>query len=419
MQGFAQRSEVQVALQWIDGHAVRLGNETIPIDGTAGRILAADVIAPLNVPGFDRAERSLWTGRNGRGQVGMVFEHSESSLVNIREQHLHIVGLLFRVLGQAMPGQPFAGAIAPGAAVRIMTGAPVPDGVDAVVPAEYATETAGEIVITHPVAPGQHVGHCGEDIREGSPALGIGRRLRPQDVGLIASLGLAEVTVVRQPRVRILVTGNEVRVPGTPKGKYEVYDANSYMLRGLVARDGGLLEAQYRLGDAPDEIRNALRAPGADVILVSGGSSVGREDFAPQLIAELGELAIHGVAMRPSSPAGIGRIGETLVFLLPGNPVSCLCAYDFFAGRAIRLLGGRPADWPYRSRQCTVARKIVSAIGRVDYCRVRIVDGRVEPIALSGASILSSTTRADGFVIVPAESEGYGPDAEVTVFLYD
>ena len=173
------------------------------------------------------------------------------------------------------------------------------------------------------------------------------------------------------------------------------------------------------MGDDQDQIRAALVAPGADVILVSGGSSVGREDFAPQLIAQAGELAIHGVAMRPSSPAGIGRIGEALVFLLPGNPVSCLCAYDFFAGRAIRLRGGRPPDWPHRTRRCVVARKIVSAIGRVDYCRVRLVDDRVEPIALSGASILSSTTRADGFVIVPGESEGYGPGTEVTVYLYD
>ena len=300
-----------------------------------------------------------------------------------------------------------------------MTGAPVPAGVDAVVPAEYATEDAGRIEITRPVAPGQHVGHRGEDIGKGSAALDAGRRLRPQDVGLVASLGLAEVTVTRQPRVRILVTGNEVKTPGTPKGAYEVYDANSYMLRGLVARDGGVLEAQYRLGDDRDQIRSALVAPGADVILVSGGSSVGREDFAPQLIAETGELAIHGVAMRPSSPAGIGRIGDALVFLLPGNPVSCLCAYDFFAGRAIRLRGGRPPDWPHRTRECVVARKIVSAIGRVDYCRVRLVDDRVEPIALSGASILSSTTRADGFVIVPAESEGYGPGTVVTVYLYD
>jgi molybdopterin molybdotransferase len=402
MHGFTRRSEVPAALKWIDEHASRLDNEIVSLEDAAGRILAIDVIAPLDVPGFDRAAMDGYALRG--------VETSGAGEYN---------PLAFPVLGQAMPGEPFVGAVRSNAAVRIMTGAPVPEGLDAVVPAEYATETAGEIVITCPVAPGQYVGHCGEDIREGSPALGAGRHLRPQDVGLIASLGLAQVTVVRQPRIRILVTGNEVREPGAPKGKYEVYDANSYMLRGLITRDGGLVEAQHRLGDEPGEIRNALCNLGADVILVSGGSSVGREDYAPQLIAELGELAIHGVAMRPSSPAGIGRIGESLVFLLPGNPVSCLCAYDFFAGRGIRLRGGRLADWPHRTRQCRVARKIVSAIGRVDYCRVRIADGRVEPIALSGASILSSTTRADGFVIVPAESEGHGPDTEVTVYLYD
>jgi molybdopterin molybdotransferase len=323
------------------------------------------------------------------------------------------------VVGQALPGEPFDGPIRPDAAVRIMTGAPVPEGLDAVLPAEYASETAGQIEISRPVAPGQHVGRCGEDIRAGSPALSAGRSLRPQDLGLIASLGLAQVNVFQRPRVRILVTGNEVVAPGKPKGRYQIYDANSYMLRALVARDGGLLEAYYRLGDDPRKIRTTLLAPGADVVLVSGGSSVGSEDHAPRLLAETGELAIHGVAMRPSSPAGVGRIGDTLVFLLPGNPVSCLCAYDFFAGRAIRLRGGRPPEWPHRIRRCAVARKIVSAIGRVDYCRVRLVDDRVEPIALSGASILSSTTRADGFVIVPAESEGYGPDTEVTVYLYE
>jgi len=402
MHGFRQRTEVPVALAWIDLHAARLGDERIALEDATGRTLAAAVIAPLDVPGFDRAAMDGYALRGT--------ETAGASEYN---------PLAFPVLGQAMPGHPFSGTVPAQSAVRIMTGAPVPADVDAVVPAEYATENAGRIEITRPVAPGQHVGHRGEDIRTGSAALDAGRRLRPQDVGLVASLGLAEVTVTRQPRVRILVTGNEVKTPGTPKGAYEIYDANSYMLRGLVARDGGVLETQHRLGDEQDQIRSALVAPGADVILVSGGSSVGREDFAPQLITEAGELAIHGVAMRPSSPAGIGRIGDALVFLLPGNPVSCLCAYDFFAGRAIRLRGGRPPDWPHRTRRCVVARKIVSAIGRVDYCRVRLVEDRVEPIALSGASILSSTTRADGFVIVPGESEGYGPGTEVTVFLYD
>jgi molybdopterin molybdotransferase len=207
--------------------------------------------------------------------------------------------------------------------------------------------------------------------------------------------------------------------PGEPKGLYQIYDANSAMLRGLISRDGGLFEAHYKLGDDPAQIRDALIAPGADVILVSGGSSVGSEDHAPRLLAEVGELAIHGVAMRPSSPAGVGRIGDTLVFLLPGNPVSCLCAYEFFAGRAIRIFGGRQPNWPHRTREGTVSRKIVSAIGRVDYCRVRFVENEVEPLAVSGASILSSTTRADGFVIVPAASEGYGPGATVTVYLYE
>ena len=140
--------------------------------------------------------------------------------------------------------------------------------------------------------------------------------------------------------------------------------------------------------------------------------------MAPSLVAELGELAVHGIAMRPSSPTGLGRIGRRLVFLLPGNPVSSLCAYDFFAGRAIRALGGRTADWPYRSIRGTLSRKISSPVGRLDYARVTIVNGMVEPLAVGGASVLSSTTRADGFVVVDDDSEGFAEGAEVDVWLY-
>jgi molybdopterin molybdotransferase len=402
MHGFRRRSEVPAVLEWIDRHASRLGVETVALNAASGRVLARDIVAPLDVPDFDR---SAMDGYALRGEAT-----SGASEYNV---------LSFPVRGQALPGQPHIGDVPAHAAIRIMTGAPVPSGTDAVLPVEYTTETDGEIAITRPVAPGQNVGRRGEDIQKGKTILSAGRRLRAQDVGVIGSLGLQEVPVIAQPRTRVLATGNEVIAPGMNKGPYQIFDANSYMLRGLVARDGGSIETQLRLGDDPERIRSALVASGADVILVSGGSSVGSEDYAPQLIAELGELPIHGVAMRPSSPAGIGRIGDALIFLLPGNPVSCLCAYDFFAGRAIRLRGGRSPDWPHRTRTCRVLRKIVSAIGRVDYCRVRLVDDGVEPLALAGASILSSTTRADGFVIVPAESEGYGADAEVTVFLYE
>jgi molybdopterin molybdotransferase len=190
------------------------------------------------------------------------------------------------------------------------------------------------------------------------------------------------------------------------------------MLAALVARDGGVPEHPGIVPDDPDAILAAMRTA-ADVVLVSGGSSVWQEDHAPALVARHGQLPIHGIAMRPSSPAGMGVLDGRFVFLLPGNPVSCLAAYDFFAGRAIRVLGGRPAAWPYRRTTAPLARKIVSAVGRLDYVRVRLVAGGVEPLAIGGASILSSTTRADGFVVVPEDSEGYPPGAEVEVFLYD
>jgi molybdopterin molybdotransferase len=402
MRGFSSRAEVADVWQWIDRHATALSAEAVAIDAAHGRVLARDVVATADVPAFDRSAMDGYAVR-GDETIGAGDYNP----------------LAFRVVGRALPGEPFAGMVQPGEAVRIMTGAPLPSGADAVVPAEYVRETAQGIETSMAFGPGKHVGRVGEDIARGATVLAAGRRLRPQDAGVLASLGIDRIDAIRRPRVRIVVTGNEVVAPGQPKGTYDIYDANSAMLQGLVARDGGELHEHLRAGDDPAVIRDALTRGGADVVLVSGGSSVGTEDHAPRLLAEAGELAIHGVAMRPSSPAGCGRIGETLVFLLPGNPVSCLCAYDFFAGRAIRMRGGLPQRWPYVERNARVARKIVSAIGRVDYCRVRLRDGEVEPLALSGASVLSSTTRADGFVVIPADSEGFAPGSEVTVHLYD
>jgi molybdopterin molybdotransferase len=198
------------------------------------------------------------------------------------------------------------------------------------------------------------------------------------------------------------------------------------VLGALVERDAGELLAFELLPDRPERIRDALASSPADVVLVSGGSSVGQEDHAPRLVAELGSLDYHGISMRPSSPAGVGRLPalpgsarERLVFLLPGNPVSCLCAYEFFAGPAIRALGGRSRRWPHRRVALPLARKIVSAVGRTDYVRVAIERGEVVPIATSGASILSSTVRADGCVIVPRELEGMPEGQVIEVLLYD
>jgi molybdopterin molybdotransferase len=221
--------------------------------------------------------------------------------------------------------------------------------------------------------------------------------------------------------VTIVITGDELLPPGTPARDDRIADMNSVMLAALATRDGGLPLAIGPLPDIADALQAALTeaAKLSDLVLVSGGSSTGPEDHAPGIVGRLGTLDVHGVALRPASPTGLGFVSGVPVVLLPGNPASCLCAYDLFAGRIIRRLGGRPPDWPYRAVTLPLRHKLSSELGRVDYARVRIVDGHAEPMAIGGASILSSTTRADGFVLVPADLEGYSGGALVTVWRYD
>jgi molybdopterin molybdotransferase len=402
MRGFAHRQTVEAALAWLDAHLRSPGAEIVPLPVAAGRVLATPIVSGVDVPGFDRATM------DGYAVVAEATEGATSY------NHLPLL-----VIGESRPGHPFHGPVAIGEAVRIMTGAPVPPGCDAVLPAEWVEHATNAQCISalDAVSPGKHVGRRGEDIVRGTTLFQPGRVLRPQDLGVLSSVGVGEVRVFRRPQIRLVVTGNELLPSGSQPHGYRIVDANGPMLAALVARDGGLVDFPGLVPDEHDPILNALRAE-ADVIIVSGGSSVGVDDLAPTLLAQHGELAVHGIAMRPSSPTGLGRIGHRLVFLLPGNPVSCLCAYDFFAGRAIRALGGRTKAWPYRAMRARLARKISSPIGRLDYARVHLVDGEVEPLGVGGASVLSSTTRADGFVIVPADSEGFAPGTEVEVWLY-
>src|SRR5688572_25975583 len=400
MRGFAKRHTVAQALGWLDAQLQPLEAESVPLGLAAGRVLANPVASDGDVPGFDRATMDGFA---------VVAASTEGAGPYSR--------LPLTVIGDSMPGRPFDGVVQPGQAVRVMTGAPMPAGADAVLPAEFVEAAAGQVLALASVSPARNVGRRGEDVLRGAPILARGRVLRPQDVGLLSSVGHAQVSVVRRPRVRLVITGNELLPAGSRARGFQIADANGPMLSALVERDGGVVEFPGLVRDERQAIVDALTAD-ADMVIVSGGSSVGIEDMAPSLVAELGELAVHGIAMRPSSPTGLGRIGRRLVFLLPGNPVSSLCAYDFFAGRAIRALGGGKTEWPYRSVRATLIRKISSPVGRLDYARVTLVDGRVEPLAVGGASVLSSTTRADGFVIVDDDSEGFAEGTEVDVWLY-
>lgn len=438
MRGFVRRTPVAEVWAWLEKNLRPLEGERIGLLEAAGRVLAQDLFSPRNVPPFARA---------------MMDGYALRAADTLGASMYNPIPLL--VVGEALPGRPCHASIQSGQAVRIMTGAPLPAGADAVLPAELAEAKGSTLLVQAELSPGKNVGQLGEDIPEGSLVFRAGRLLRPQDVGLLASLGLAELEVVRQPRVRIVVTGDELLPAGAAWQPYQIYDANGPMLQALVRRDGGVPEFWGIVPDRPEAILQALQTPleqkalpeegpkkslcspvqegflhpsdgidgssmlRPDVFLISGGSSVGQEDHVPAILAEHGQLLFHGLAMRPSSPAGLGLWEGRLVFLLPGNPVSCLCAYDFFAGRAIRALAGRSMDWPYRRLTAPLARKVSSMIGRLDYLRIRFVGGQVEPIRISGAGILTTTTIADGFVLIPPESEGYAAGTPVEVFLYD
>jgi molybdopterin molybdotransferase len=404
MSGFRLRASVDAVVALIDARVRSLDAEAVDLFDARNRVLAADATARSSVPPFDR---SAMDGYAVRGEE--TFGASPYTPV------------LFSLVGSARPGRPWVGSLEPGQAIEITTGSPMPAGADAVVKVESTERCGSTLSVSEPTPPGRHVGRAGEDVAQGTTVLRKGRVLRPQDLGVLSALGVRTPALIKRPRVTIVISGSELLNVGATAQACQIPDMNSVMLDALVHRDGGLPSVVGPLADDRRILETAIASAcgESDLVLVSGGSSAGPEDHAPGIVAELGELAIHGVALRPASPAGFGFVDDVPVFLLPGNPVSCLCAYDFFAGRCLRILGGRLPEWSYRRAVYPLSRKLASVVGRVDYARVRIENGQVEPLAISGASILSSTTKADGFVIVPEGLEGYGEDTDVAVWHYD
>ena len=407
MKGFRERIGVSAALAILEQRVGCLDSEPVPITLGSARVAARDVVAAVDVPHFARAAMDGYA-LSGESTFGAT----------------SYAPLELPVRGDSMPARAFATSVPRGEAIRIATGAPVPAGCDAVLMAEYAEEFERDaqkwVRVTTAVAPLKNVSQIGEDVRSGTTVVSRGRRLRPQDLAVLSAVGVATVEVVRRPTVCILITGDELLPAGSTPCGARIPDANGPMLDALCSRDGAASVTTHHVLDRRDLVEAALASATQDVVIVSGGSSVGPEDHAPSVLSKLGELTVHGVAMRPASPTGFGFLSEPQrpVFLMPGNPVSCLCAYEFFAGPTVRALGGLPRDWPHRRCRLQLRDKIVSVLGRTDYVRVVVSDG-VVPLMTSGASIISSTTRADGVVIVDSGKEGHAEGEWVDVLLYD
>jgi molybdopterin molybdotransferase len=395
-QGIADRASVETARAWLAAQAGTLGSEDVPITDGADRTLAEAVRSNLDLPPFDRASIDGIAVRADETVGASTYNPS-----------------IFRCLTASAD-------LAPGAAVRINAGEPLPGGADAVIASEHVgLDQRGAGIVTEPVVAGSGTERRGSQGTRGSTLIPAGRRLAARDIGILAAAGLARISVVRKPRVRCLLSEG-ASAAGTPLPAGKVYDANGPLLCALIERDGGIVVEQRTIARDRALLRHALLVPGADIVLVAGGTGSGGGDHAAVALAEAGELAIHGVALRHAESAGMGIALGNLVLLLPGTPVACLLAYEFLAGPAIRRLGGRNPGFPFPIRKMTITRKIVSEISMTELWLVRCpTEDLAEPIAGFAEAGLKAVSEANGFVLMPEGSEGYPQGAGVTVYLYE
>ncbi len=384
------------------------GSERLFIRQALHRVLAADIISPVDVPAHDNSAMDGWAVRHAD-----LASDGETRLKNI---------------GTAFAGRALAAKVSAGETARIMTGAVLPAGVDCVVIQEVA-QLEGDTVI---IPPGQkleqNVRRAGEDLKAGKPAIPAGKQLRPAELGVIASLGIAEVSVRRRVRVALFSTGDELCSIGTPLFPGAVYDSNRYTLWGMLMRLGCEVIDMGVVKDEPAALEAAFReaASCADAIITSGGVSVGEADFIKQLMAQLGEVAFWKIAMKPGRPMAFGRIGEgkesAWLFGLPGNPVAVMVTfYQFVQPALLKLMGIDPVpDFPTFPARCVAPMK--KSKGRTEFQRGILFQENAEwcvrPTGHQGSGILSSMAKADCFIVLDAEREtiAAGDLVQVQVF---
>ncbi|HSN22016.1 MAG TPA: gephyrin-like molybdotransferase Glp [Usitatibacter sp.] len=359
----------------------------VPVRTALGRVLAADVMSPVNVPAHRNSAMDGWALRGADLKAD-----GETTLEEI---------------GSSFAGRPFRGRIGPGQCVRIMTGGVVPEGADTVVMQERARASGKSIAIAPGPKTGQNVREAGEDLRAGSVALPRGRLVRPADLGLVASLGIGEVAVYRPLRVAFFSTGDELKSIGSALGEGEIYDSNRYTLYGMLTRLGCEVLDLGVVRDDPKLLERAFReaAAAADVVITSGGVSVGEADFVKDLLGKLGEVVFWKIAMKPGRPLAYGRIGGAHFFGLPGNPVSVMVTfYQFVRDALLSLMGVDPvAPVPTFAARCTA--RLKKAPGRTEFQRgilSRESDGTlcVRPTGEQGSGILKSMSEANCFIIL-------------------
>ena len=406
-QGDPELLPVAEALRRIDDQTTSIpGNEPVALRDALGRIVAEPIVSPMNVPNHTNS------AMDGYALAGTDLPASKTRRLT--------------VLGTAWAGRAFAGEVASGGAVRIMTGAVMPRGADTVIMKEQVEELIDDqseaIVVGQGHTVGQNVRQAGEDIAIGDRVLAPGKRIMPAELGLLGSLGIAEVSVKRRLRVAYFSTGDELRSLGEPLQLGEVYDSNRHTLYGMLTRLGVELIDLGVIPDDPDAVRAAFleAARLGDAVISTGGASSGEADYIGETLARLGEVRFWRIAIRPGRPLAFGRIGDALFFGLPGNPVAVMVTfYQFVQPALTRMMGSNEAH-PNPTLRATCQTRLRKKPGRVEVYRAildRDADGRptVRSTGKTGSGLLHTMSDANCFIILPEDGESVEAGAEVDV----
>ena len=401
MKPFEELTSLEEAMDLILSNVERIDRfEKVGLEDADGRVLYEDVDVPFDVPPFDRSAMD-----------GYALHASDT--LNASEE----TPAVLRITGKQHTGDLFEDIIGLGECVEISTGAPIPNGVDAVVMVEY-TDTEGNLVkVFKEVKPGRNIAPAGEDMKKGHRVLKVGEYITPGKVGTLAALGYENVKVYERPQVGVYSSGPEIVPQGQELGPGEIYDINSFTISSVIKRNGGV---PLRMGIVPDNyesIKESIReASNFDLVVLSGGSSVGSRDLFADVVQEIGEILFHGVRVKPGKPTLFGKIDGTPIFGMPGYPTSCLNNSYVFLTPGLRKIAGLP---PVNHREITVkmGHRMESKSDREQFITVRIREGKAFRVFKHSGDI-TSMTHADGFMILPIGKSiiKEGEPVQVTLF---
>ena len=391
------------AMRRIRAHVRPLDStRSIAVIDALGRVAARDVVSPRNVPGHTNS------AMDGFACAGDSLPDSGSRW--------------YEIAGTAYAGKPFTGPTGPSQAVRIMTGAIMPEGTDTVVMQEHVEVEGDRVLIPSGAGRGRHVRQAGEDLAEGAVVVPRGRRLMPAEMGLLASLGIGEVAVYRTLRVAYFSTGDEIRPPGAPFEPGLVYDSNRFAMHGMLGRLGVDVVDLGIVPDRRDAVRDAFREASAraDVVLSSGGASTGEADYVKEVLSELGQVGFWRIAIRPGRPLAFGLLGDSVFFGLPGNPVAVMVTFYQFVAPALRAVSGETDSRPLPALEARCTTRLRKKPGRVEYYRAVLERDDSDALVVrstgkSGSGLLHTMSDANCFIVLPEDGATVEPGATVAV----